>query len=160
LIKANPQEDYQPLTLRVLVVSLPGSKASAVFITTLLERRTYPPRALRNLYHRRWDEKEFFKTIKEHLRAETAVGEAFQQMFQSGKVNREGVFIGTKLWNNNHRPERVRPAFEASLRRLQLEYADLYAVHTPFAFKSGDEQDPRPDPDRSSRRGADAPFST
>jgi diketogulonate reductase-like aldo/keto reductase len=79
----------------------------------------------------------------ERYRNETAVGEAFQQMFQSGKVRREEVFIGTKLWNNNHRPERVRPAFEASLRRLQLEYADLYAVHTPFAFKPGDEQDPR-----------------
>ena len=76
LIKANPQEDYRPLTLRVLVVSLPGSKASAVFITTLLERRTYPPRALRNLYHRRWDEEEFFKTIKEHLRAEDFRGKS------------------------------------------------------------------------------------
>jgi diketogulonate reductase-like aldo/keto reductase len=79
----------------------------------------------------------------ERYRNEIAVGEAFQQMFQSGKVSREEVFIGTKLWNNNHQPERVRPAFEASLRRLQLEYADLYSVHTPFAFKTGDEQDPR-----------------
>ena len=64
--------------MRVLVVSLPGSKASAVFITTLLERRTYPPRALRNLYHRRWDEEEFFKTIKEHLRAEDFRGKSVQ----------------------------------------------------------------------------------
>jgi len=79
----------------------------------------------------------------ERYRNEIAVGEAFQQMFQSGKVSREEVFIGTKLWNNNHQPERVRPAFEASLRRLQLEYADLYSVHTPFAFKPGDEQDPK-----------------
>ncbi len=61
-------------------------------------------------------------------------------MFQSGKISRAEVFIGTKLWNNNHRPERVRPAFEASLRRL---HADLYSVHTPYAFKPGDEQDPR-----------------
>src|SRR5208282_5935126 len=40
-------------------------------------------------------------------------------------------------------PERVRPAFEASLRRLQLDYIDLYCIHTPFAFKPGDDQDPR-----------------
>jgi diketogulonate reductase-like aldo/keto reductase len=53
------------------------------------------------------------------------------------------VFIATKLWNNNHRPERVKPAFEASLKRLQLNYADLYLIHTPFAFQPGDEQDPR-----------------
>jgi diketogulonate reductase-like aldo/keto reductase len=64
-------------------------------------------------------------------------------VFKEGKVKRKEVFVGTKLWNNNHRPERVRPAFEASLRRLQLDYVDLYCIHTPFAFKPGDEQDPR-----------------
>ena len=53
------------------------------------------------------------------------------------------MFIATKLWNNNHRPERVKPAFQASLNRLQLDYVDLYLIHTPFAFKPGDEQDPR-----------------
>jgi alcohol dehydrogenase (NADP+) len=45
--------------------------------------------------------------------------------------------------NNHHRPERVKPAFEASLKRLQLDYVDLYLIHTPFAFQPGDEQDPR-----------------
>jgi diketogulonate reductase-like aldo/keto reductase len=64
-------------------------------------------------------------------------------VFEGGTVRRKDVFVGTKLWNNNHRPERVRPAFEASLRRLQLDYVDLYSIHTPFAFKAGDEQDPR-----------------
>ena len=49
----------------------------------------------------------------------------------------------TKLWNTNHRPERVKPACEASLKRLQLDYVDLYLIHTPFAFQPGDEQDPR-----------------
>ncbi|MBV8135992.1 MAG: aldo/keto reductase, partial [Deltaproteobacteria bacterium] len=39
--------------------------------------------------------------------------------------------------------ERVKPAFEASLKRLQLDYVDLYCIHTPFAFKPGDDQDPR-----------------
>ena len=53
------------------------------------------------------------------------------------------MFIATKLWNNNHRPERVAPAFEASLKKLQLDYVDLYLIHTPFAFQPGDEQDPR-----------------
>ncbi len=64
-------------------------------------------------------------------------------VFKEGKVKRKDIFVGTKLWNNNHRPERVRPAFEASLKRLQLDYVDLYSTHTPFAFKPGDEQDPR-----------------
>ena len=79
----------------------------------------------------------------ERYRNEEHVGEAMQAVFREGKVRRADVFVGTKLWNNNHRPERVRPAFEASLRRLQLDYVDLYSIHTPFAFKPGEEQDPR-----------------
>ncbi|HLI80850.1 MAG TPA: aldo/keto reductase [Candidatus Binataceae bacterium] len=79
----------------------------------------------------------------ERYRNEEQVGEAMRAVFNQGKVKRKDVFVGTKLWNNNHRPERVKPAFEASLRRLQLDYVDLYSLHTPFAFKPGDEQDPR-----------------
>ncbi len=79
----------------------------------------------------------------ERYRNEKEVGEAMREVFGAGKVKREEVFIATKLWNNNHRPERVKPAFEASLKRLQLDYADLYLIHTPFAFQPGDEQDPR-----------------
>jgi len=79
----------------------------------------------------------------ERYRNEQQVGEAMQAVFKQGKIKRQDVFVGTKLWNSNHRPERVRPAFEASLRRLRLDYADLYSIHTPFAFKPGDEQEPK-----------------
>jgi diketogulonate reductase-like aldo/keto reductase len=79
----------------------------------------------------------------ERYRNEKEVGEAIQEVFKAGKLKREDVFIATKLWNNNHRPERVKPAFEASLKKLQLDYVDLYLIHTPFAFQPGDEQDPR-----------------
>src|ERR1700709_1871079 len=79
----------------------------------------------------------------ERYRTEKEVGEAMQEVFKAGKIKREEVFVATKLWNNNHRPERVKPAFEASLKRLQLDYVDLYLIHTPFAFQPGDEQDPR-----------------
>ena len=76
----------------------------------------------------------------ERYRNEKEVGEAVQDVFKAGKINREEVFIATKLWNNNHRPERVRPAFQASLEKLQIDYIDLYLIHTPFAFQPGDEQ--------------------
>jgi diketogulonate reductase-like aldo/keto reductase len=79
----------------------------------------------------------------ERYRNEDVVGEAMREVFSSGRIRREDVFVTTKLWNNNHRPERVRPALEASLRRLQLDYVDCYLIHTPFAFQPGDEQDPR-----------------
>lgn len=79
----------------------------------------------------------------ERYRNEDAVGDAMQTVLKAGMIRREDVFVTTKLWNTNHRPERVKPAFEASLRRLQLDYADCYLIHTPFAFRPGDEQDPR-----------------
>jgi diketogulonate reductase-like aldo/keto reductase len=79
----------------------------------------------------------------ERYQTEKEVGEAMQEVFKKGTIKREDVFVVTKLWNTNHRPECVKPAFEASLKKLQLDFVDLYLIHTPFAFQPGDEQDPR-----------------
>jgi alcohol dehydrogenase (NADP+) len=79
----------------------------------------------------------------ERYRNEREVGEALQERLAGGGIAREDIFVTTKLWNSNHRPERVEPAFEASLDRLRLNYLDLYLIHTPFAFQPGDDQDPR-----------------
>jgi diketogulonate reductase-like aldo/keto reductase len=79
----------------------------------------------------------------ERYRNEDAIGKAIQEFLSEGQVRREELFIGSKLWNCNHRPERVRPAFEASRNKLRLDYLDLYLIHTPFAFKPGDDQEPR-----------------
>ena len=79
----------------------------------------------------------------ERYRNEAEVGAALKELFADGTVRREDLFVTTKLWNNNHRPERVKPALQASLHRLGLDVADLYLVHTPFAFQPGDDQDPR-----------------
>src|SRR5579859_1589858 len=72
---------------------------------------------------------------------EREVGKALQEGLAAHGIAREEIFVTTKLWNSNHRPERVQPAFEASLARLRLAYLDLYLIHTPFAFQPGDEQD-------------------
>jgi alcohol dehydrogenase (NADP+) len=74
---------------------------------------------------------------------EREVGQALQAGLAAGGIAREEIFVTTKLWNTNHRPERVEPAFEASLDRLGLKYLDLYLSHTPFAFQPGDNPDPR-----------------
>ena len=79
----------------------------------------------------------------ERYRNEREVGEALRAGRAARGIGREEIFVTTKLWNSNHRPERVEPAFEASLDRLGLDYLDLYLIHTPFAFQPGDEQDPR-----------------
>jgi aldehyde reductase len=79
----------------------------------------------------------------ERYRNEREVGESLQAGLAAGGIAREDLFVTTKLWNTNHRPERVKPAFEASLDRLRLNDLDLYLIHTPFAFQPGEEQDPR-----------------
>lgn len=79
----------------------------------------------------------------ERYRNEEAVGDALQEAFKAGTLQRRDLFVTTKLWNTNHRPERVKPAFDASRRRLQVNDIDCYIIHTPFAFQPGDEQDPR-----------------
>jgi len=79
----------------------------------------------------------------ERYRNEREVGEALQAGLAGARIAREDIFVTTKLWNTNHRPERVEPAFEASLARLGLNYLDLYLIHTPYAFQPGDDQDPR-----------------
>ena len=74
---------------------------------------------------------------------EREVGKALQEGLAAGGIAREDIFVTTKLWNSNHRPERVEPAFDGSLERLGLKYLDLYLIHTPYAFQPGDDQDPR-----------------
>lgn len=46
-------------------------------------------------------------------------------------IPREELFITTKLWNDSHAHGLSRPAFEASLKRLGLDYVDLYLIHWP-----------------------------
>jgi len=79
----------------------------------------------------------------ERYRNEKEVGDALRMGQEANGVKRAEVFVTTKLWNTNHRPERVQPAFENSLTRLGIDELDLYLMHTPFAFKAGDDQDPR-----------------
>jgi diketogulonate reductase-like aldo/keto reductase len=79
----------------------------------------------------------------ERYQNEDKVGVAIHNVLQSGQVSRQDLFITTKLWNTNHRPERVAPAFEGSRRRLQVDYIDCYLIHTPFAFQPGEDPHPK-----------------
>jgi 2,5-diketo-D-gluconate reductase A len=67
-------------------------------------------------------------------RNEEAVGRGIKQ---SG-VTREKLFITTKLWIQSIGYEGTIKAFENSLKRLQLDYIDLYLIHQPFGDVYGE----------------------
>lgn len=62
---------------------------------------------------------------------ERGVGEAIKASI----ISREDVFLTTKLWNSNQGYEQAHKAFEASLKRLGMEYVDLYLLHWPVTGK-------------------------
>ncbi|RXI05071.1 hypothetical protein DVH24_006328 [Malus domestica] len=66
---------------------------------------------------------------------EQEVGEALAEAFSTGLVKREDLFITTKasLWNSDH--GHVVEACKDSLKKLRLDYLDLYLVHFPVATK-------------------------
>lgn len=57
---------------------------------------------------------------------------------------RKDIWITSKLWNTKHKPEDVSPALEDSLRKLGLDYLDLYLMHWPVAFKEQTNSDGSP----------------
>src|SRR5689334_2342226 len=65
---------------------------------------------------------------------EEAVGRAIKR---SG-VRREELFITTKLWIQSNGYEGAKKAFEASLKKLQVDYLDLYLIHQPYGDVYGE----------------------
>lgn len=65
------------------------------------------------------------------------IGQAIHDAIVEGDIKREELFVTSKLWNDSHAMEDVRPACEQSLKELQLEYLDLYLMHWPVAQRKG-----------------------
>ena len=65
---------------------------------------------------------------------EEAVGKAIKK----SNVAREDLFITTKLWIQSNGYEGTKKAFKSSLKRLQLDYLDLYLIHQPFGDVYGE----------------------
>ncbi|XP_054293080.1 putative aldo-keto reductase family 1 member C8 isoform X5 [Pongo pygmaeus] len=76
---------------------------------------------------------------------EEEVGQAIWEKIADGTVMREEIFYTTKLWATFLRPELVRPALERSLKKLGLDYVDLFIIHVPFAMKNRGSKKPSTD---------------
>ena len=64
--------------------------------------------------------------------------EAVGRGIKHSDVAREELFITTKLWIQRNGYEGTKRAFENSLKRLQLDYIDLYLIHQPFGDLYGE----------------------
>ncbi|MBS6153607.1 MAG: aldo/keto reductase [Campylobacter gracilis] len=62
---------------------------------------------------------------------EESVGAAIKTALAGG-LKREELFITTKLWINDAGEERALKAFDASMKKLGLDYLDLYLIHQPY----------------------------
>ncbi len=71
-------------------------------------------------------------------RNEAEVGRAIRRWCDRYGVDRSGIFVTTKLWNDDHGYDEALSAFDASLRALGLSYVDLYLVHWPVPERRRD----------------------
>ena len=68
---------------------------------------------------------------------EAEIGAALAGSLAEGLVRRDELWITSKLWNDCHAPEQVRPALERTLADLQLDHLDLYLIHWPVVHRHG-----------------------
>jgi 2,5-diketo-D-gluconate reductase A len=66
---------------------------------------------------------------------ETGVGEGLAQGLQNVGLARDQVFVTTKLWNHEQGYDSALRAYDDSLKRLKLDYVDLYLIHWPAPKK-------------------------
>ena len=70
---------------------------------------------------------------------EKEIGGALAQVFQDGTVQRDDLFITSKLWNTDHDPDNVEAALKLTLSNLGLEHLDLYLIHWPVLQKKDED---------------------
>lgn len=68
-------------------------------------------------------------------RNEEGVAMAVEHCIKEGIVKREDLYICTKVWCTAHKRESVMRACKESLKRLKMDYIDLYLIHWPVAFE-------------------------
>mmetsp|Transcript_59799 Transcript_59799/g.68014 ORF Transcript_59799/g.68014 Transcript_59799/m.68014 type:complete len:314 (+) Transcript_59799:41-982(+) len=66
---------------------------------------------------------------------EEEIGEAVQEYLASSdsSTTRSDLFITTKVWGPDHASDKVKAACKESLRKLKIDYIDLYLIHSPVS---------------------------
>ena len=70
---------------------------------------------------------------------ESGTGDALRKAFDTSSpapLTRGQIFITTKLWNADHGFDQALKAMDASLKRLKLDYVDLYLIHWPLPMRN------------------------
>ncbi|XP_068621863.1 aldo-keto reductase AKR2E4-like isoform X1 [Battus philenor] len=65
---------------------------------------------------------------------EEEIGEAIRMKIDEGVINRDDMFVTTKIWNTFHKREQVPMVLKKSLDKMGLTYVDLYLMHWPMAL--------------------------
>ena len=75
---------------------------------------------------------------------EAEVGDAIRDFLaETPSVKREDIFVTTKVWNHLHEPEEVKWSMESSLKKMGLDYIDLFLVHWPIAAERNEDYLPK-----------------
>ncbi|KAJ5666012.1 Glycerol 2-dehydrogenase (NADP(+)) [Penicillium maclennaniae] len=79
---------------------------------------------------------------------EDEVGDGIRDFLKENpSVKREDIFVCTKVWNHLHRYDDVQWSINDSLKRLKLDYVDLFLVHWPIAAEKDGQEKPKIGPD-------------
>lgn len=69
---------------------------------------------------------------------EREIGEAIEEVLDSGKVTRNELFITSKIWNTFHSYEKALQSIDERLTFLRIDYLDLCLIHWPMGYYEGD----------------------
>ena len=87
------------------------------------------------------------------MQNEGEVGAALTEAFAKWDLDRDEIFITSKLWNNDHAAARVEPAVRKCLKLLGMDYLDAFLIHWPITGNRGDTLTP---PTRETWRALEA----